>query len=210
MIGVLTNLIGVLGTKAHHLSRSKVAVAGVCAVATLALAGGVAFATGGIPGPGGVIFACFNKTNGDLRVVADLSECRESELPLTFNQVGQQGPQGIPGPQGLRGFTGATGPQGIPGPTGPTGPQGIQGIQGIQGVPGMSGQEIVSAQDAVTCPSGKTVVGGGATGGSLVGVQQALLESRPFNNGWIGSSTLSGFPFNVHTTVFAICVTTPS
>jgi len=209
MIGVLTNLIGLFGTKAHHLSRSKVAVAGVSAVATLALAGGVAFATGGIPGPGGVIFACFDKQNGNLRVVADLSECRNSELPLTFNQTGQQGPQGIPGPQGPRGFTGATGATGAQGIQGIQGPQGIQGLQGVPGLPGLAGYEIVSGTDAVVCPAGKTVVGGGASAGFILAAKQALLESQPFNNGWRGSSTGSGFPLNVHTTVFAICVMTP-
>jgi hypothetical protein len=209
MIGVLTNLIGLLGTKAHHLSRSKVALAGVSAVATLALAGGVAFATGGIPGPGGVIFACFDKQNGNLRVVADPSECRNSELPLTFNQTGQQGPQGIPGPQGPRGFTGATGAQGIQGIQGIQGPQGIQGLQGLQGVPGLpglAGYEIVSGTNIAVCPAGKTVVGGGASAGSVLFVKQALLESMPFNNGWRGSS--SGSPL-VQTAVFAICVMTP-
>ena len=208
MIGVLTNLIGSLGTKAHHLTRSTVAVAGLCAVATLALAGGVAFATGGIPGPGGVIFACFDKQNGNLRVVADLSECRNSELPLTFNQTGQQGPQGIPGPQGPRGFTGPQGIQGVPGPQGIQGIQGIQGLQGVPGLPGLAGYEIVSGTDAVVCPSGKTVVGGGASAGFFV-VRQALIESIPFNNGWKGISTGSTIFFTVHTAVFAICVMTP-
>src|SRR5216683_3006622 len=205
MTGVLTNLIGVFGAKTHHLSRSKVAVAGVSALATLVLAGGVALATGGIPGPGGVIFACFDKTNGNLRVVASLSECRNSELPLTFNQTGQQGPQGLTGPQGPRGFPGPQGIQGIQGPTGPTGPQGIQGVPGL---PGLAGYEIVSGTDAVVCPAGKTVVGGGASAGFILAAKQALLESQPFNNGWRGSSTGSGFPFNVSTTVFAICVMT--
>jgi hypothetical protein len=219
VIGVLTKVFGLLGAKAHRLSRSKVAVAGVSAVAALALAGGVALAAGGIPGPGGVISACFNKTNGNLRVVASLSECRNSELPLQFNQVGQQGPvgpqgpTGLTGPQGLRGFTGAQGAQGIQGIQGiqgAVGPQGSQGIQGVPGLAGLAGYEIVSGQDTVVCPGGKTVVGGGASGGSILFVKQALLESQPLNNGWEGSSSGSGFPLNVHTTVFAICVTTPS
>jgi hypothetical protein len=205
MIGVLTNLIGVLGVKAHHLSRSKVAVAGVAAVATLALAGGVALAAGTIPGAGGVITACFDKTNGNLRVVADPSECRNSELPLTFNQVGQTGPTG---PQGPRGFTGAQGPQGIQGIQGPIGLTGPQGIQGVPGLPGLTGYEIVSGTDAVVCPAGKTVVGGGASAGFFI-VRQALIESQPLNNGWEGISTGSSFLHFVHTDVFAICVMTP-
>ncbi len=197
-------------------------------MATLALAGGVALAAGGIPGPGGVISACFNKTNGNLRVVASLSECRNSELPLQFNQVGQpgpvgpqgptgltgaQGPTGLTGPQGLRGFTGAQGAQGIQGIQGiqgAVGPQGPQGIQGVPGLAGLAGYEIVTGQDAVVCPAGKTVVGGGASGGSILFVKQALLESQPLNNGWEGSSSGSGFPLFVHTTLFAICVTTPA
>ncbi len=205
---MLTNLIGVLGSKAHYLSHSKVAVAGVSTVATLALAGGVALAAGGIPGAGGVISACFDKTNGNLRVVADLSLCRNSELPLTFNQTGQQGPQGIQGPPGPKGATGATGAQGIQGIQGIQGPQGIQGLQGLPGLPGLAGYEIVSGTDAVGCPPGKTVVGGGASAGFFI-VRQALIESQPLNNGWEGISTGSSFLHFVHTAVFAICVTTP-
>src|SRR5688500_11400581 len=69
-----------------------------------------------------VITACYNDTNGGLRVSEE--ECRTSETALSWNQVGPVGPQGADGPQGPAGPTGATGAQGPAGPPGPVGPQG--------------------------------------------------------------------------------------
>ena len=45
-----------------------------------------------------VLVACKNKTNGNLRVVADASACLKSELPLSWNATGLQGPAGPAGP----------------------------------------------------------------------------------------------------------------
>jgi adhesin/invasin len=66
----------------------------------LALVGGVAFATGTIPGPDGMIHGCFDRQNGSLRVVSDAGQCRENELAIQWNQIGPQGPQGPAGPPG--------------------------------------------------------------------------------------------------------------
>ena len=57
------------------------------------------------PTPSGtVIYGCYQKVNGQLRIVNASSQCRPSELLISWNIVGLQGPAGPAGP---------TGPQGI-------------------------------------------------------------------------------------------------
>src|SRR3989441_11059148 len=110
-----------------------------------------------IPGPGGVINGCFQKSSGKLRVIdpssrrPSLRACHPDEVAIHWNQVGPAGPAGPPGPAG---------PQGATGPAGP------------QGTPGLSGYEMVEAtfvvpasgfgRGTVSCPSGSKVLGGGA------------------------------------------------
>jgi hypothetical protein len=61
--------------------------------ALLVVLGGVAFAA--IPDSDGTIHACYQKRNGDLRVVESSDDCRRSrELSLEWNQ---RGPKGDPG-----------------------------------------------------------------------------------------------------------------
>jgi len=60
------------------------------------------------PTPSGtVIYGCYQKVNGQLRIVNASSQCRPSELLISWNIVGLQGPAGPAGPAG------PTGPQGI-------------------------------------------------------------------------------------------------
>src|SRR5206468_2253196 len=73
------------------------------AAAAVALGTGVAFAA--IPDSGGVIHACYNKTNGKLRVAdatnPKLGDClASSETALDWNRQGVQGPQGLKGEKG--------------------------------------------------------------------------------------------------------------
>jgi hypothetical protein len=79
-------------------------------------AAGIAWAS--IPGPGGVISACYKTGSGDLRVIDSGTSCRAAELPLSWNQ------QGTPGATGVTGATGATGPTGATGATGAAGASG--------------------------------------------------------------------------------------
>jgi hypothetical protein len=80
----------------------------VVALAALVVAvGGVAFAT--IPGPDGRLHACYQRSNGNLRLVESGGDCRSSESAVSWNQ------SGVTGPTGPRG---ATGPKGDPGPPG--------------------------------------------------------------------------------------------
>src|SRR3954470_5026365 len=99
------------------------AVAGAAVAA--AVVGGFAWAT--IPAANGVIKACYQKNNGQLRVVDDNPACNSSELAISWNQSG---------PQGTAGAKGATGDAG---PQGPTGGPGDKGLSGLQGSPGGQG-----------------------------------------------------------------------
>lgn len=74
--------------------------------------GGTSLAATQIPGPGGVIHACYQKRSGALNVVAATKRCRRGERALAFNQTGPQGAQGIQGPAGQ---PGAPGKDGAPG-----------------------------------------------------------------------------------------------
>ena len=114
------------------MSRRKLFV-GVAAASVIAATAGIALA---VPGGGGAIQGCFQKNNGQLRVVDAATDCRPSESPLSWSQTGPAGATGPAGPQGL---TGLTGPQGPIGPTGPQGPAGDTGPTGAQGPAGATG-----------------------------------------------------------------------
>ena len=74
------------------------------AVAALAAAGGIAAAA--IPDSSGAIHGCYQKNNGNLRVVGSASDCRNSETAIQWNQKGQPGQPGSDGPPGPPGPAG--------------------------------------------------------------------------------------------------------
>ena len=101
-------------------------------VGVVTIAAGVAWAT--IPSADGTITACYNNTNGSLRVIdASAATCRSTETALQWSVRGEPGPIGPTGPPGP---TGATGPAGAPGEEGPRGPQGDPGPIGPPGPEG--------------------------------------------------------------------------
>jgi hypothetical protein len=118
--------------------RSKLGLGLAVAVAAL-VAGSIAWAA--IP-DGGVIHACYSKTNGKLRLAdaqnPKLGSCLASEAALDWNQQGPAGVAGAPGAKGDTGAQGDPGPQGATGPQGPAGPQGPQGSTGPQGPAGQT------------------------------------------------------------------------
>jgi hypothetical protein len=138
----------------------------ICAF--VALAAGGAFAasalTGGSTAADGVVRACVNKTNGDVRIVADASQCRTSERVVEWNVVGPQGPKGDTGPQGEPGAPGAKGDTGPRGPAGPAG-SGLVGSPCTAG--GVGGTVTVTfASDgagSIRCDTGSSSGGGGGT-----------------------------------------------
>ena len=81
----------------------------IAAIAALASATGIAYATAAATTAPTTIQACQNATNGLLRVVADASFCRTEETPISWNVQGPRGEQGPPGPPGPAGPPGAGG-----------------------------------------------------------------------------------------------------
>ena len=131
--------------KIIRLSRRELVAA--ASIAFLAIAAGIAYAA--IPGSGGVINACYQKLNGQLRVI-DIQagqSCLLSEVSLTFNQTGPQGIQGI---QGI---------PGIPGIPGTNGTNGTNGINGTSAAYTAHGTNPLS----VSVPAGNYVVLGQVT-----------------------------------------------
>jgi len=121
--------------------RSHVITAAASALIASAIAGGIAFAA--IPSSG-VINGCYQKNEGNLRVIDANESCHPSEVPISWNQLGAEGPQGAMGPEGPKGDTGPTGATGATGPagaTGATGPAGATGAQGPAGPTGATGDK---------------------------------------------------------------------
>jgi hypothetical protein len=90
------------------LSTRRGRLAAVAGVLALVTAGGVAYAA--IPGPGGVIQACYTKSGGALRVVDSAASCKSGETSLNWSQQGLPGPVGPAGPAGAQGPVGPAGP----------------------------------------------------------------------------------------------------
>src|SRR5262249_14616117 len=78
-----------------------------CAVGVMAIVNAYA------PPPPGTIQACYNDTNGNLRLVSSPGDCRNHETAISWDITGPAGPPGPPGPPGP---AGSPGPQGSPGP----------------------------------------------------------------------------------------------
>ena len=144
------------------------------AIAAVALVGGTVAAS--IPSSSGLIYACYSKPSGSLRVIDyPKHSCASGETLLVWNQVGPTGPQGpsgavgatgsqgqkgAPGPAGPAGQHGAAGATGAAGTTGPTGPQGPGGATGVAGAPGETGPTGATGDEGPTGPTGPV----GATG----------------------------------------------
>jgi hypothetical protein len=79
----------------------------VGALLATALAAGIASA---IPGAGGVINGCYQKNEGQLRVIdPGINSCRPSEVAIVWNE------QGVAGVKGDKGDLGAPGRDGLDG-----------------------------------------------------------------------------------------------
>ncbi len=125
---------------------------------------------------------------------------------------GADGKSGVPGPKGETGKAGTNGTDGKTGPAGINGKDGADGKNGTDGEDGISGVEIVSTvnkdtpgytQLSVSCPTGKSVIGGGA---EALGAAAVLVASKPNASatGWTAVGDHPGFP-NVGLSVYAIC-----
>lgn len=145
-------------------------------------AGGI-LAASTIPGPGGVITACYyspldngrgdgkysndgHRRPGDMRLVTDASQCQPDETRIAFNQQGPKGDTGLTGPVGGTGATGATGAIGVSGARGDTGPTGSTGAIGPTGPTGATGATGATGPTGAIGPIGPVGPAGatGATG----------------------------------------------
>lgn len=205
--------------------RRLVALGVVLGVA--AGAGWAAAAVGSIVAADGTINGCYQTPTGELRVVAEGTTCRTSELAVQWSQ---RGPQGDPGPQGIQGPAGPQGERGLQGEQGPQGPQGSKGDkgdkgdtgstgpQGPAGPAGVSGYEVIRAElnvpslqtgtIEIPCPAGKKVTGGGYFAPGITPGTSAPFTGffgRGTGEGWI----VKGFNGDLHAShlsAFAICV----
>ena len=119
-----------------------------------------------------------------------------------IGETGAIGPTGVTGNTGATGVVGATGATGLTGSVGSTGASGTTGSTGPQGTTtGMTGLQVVTnvgsascaygsaceVQMASTCPSGTTVVGGGASslyGGAYLFRSGTTNSSGVTTNAW--------------------------
>jgi len=110
-----------------------------------------------------IYYGCYQKNNGQLRIVGSSNECRPPEVSIYWNQVGPQGP---------------TGPAGLTGPAGPAGSSPVLTWSGDQ----------IAVNGAVTGPhltgpAGANVVAGQqCTQGSVIGFDNSgniICESVP-------------------------------
>jgi hypothetical protein len=109
----------------------------------------------------GVLEACVNPGNGNMRLVDSSTDCHNNETRVTWNI---EGPTGPAGPTGATGATGATGPAGPTGATGATGPAGPTGATGATGPAGPPGPSSGGPPYVWTCTPGHFTNGGASTG----------------------------------------------
>jgi hypothetical protein len=137
------------------------------------IGGGIALSAGRIPDADGVFHACYQATNGTLRLVESESQCAKNEVPVRWSSgggagsAGATGATGATGPAGATGPSGATGAQGPVGATGAQGPAGATGAQGPAGATGAQGSAGATGAQGPAGPSGAT----GATGPAGPGVE---------------------------------------
>jgi Collagen triple helix repeat (20 copies) len=118
--------------------RPSPALVVACVALGFALGG---FAVAAIPGPDGVITACFKTKTGALRVIDEEKRCASGERRIAWNERGPRGPEGEKGPKGERGKDGKPGPKGDDGRPGEPGPKGDRGRRGRRGRPGERGPQ---------------------------------------------------------------------
>jgi hypothetical protein len=140
---------------------------------------------------GEILYGCYKKENGQLRLVNNTDQCLPSEMSISWNQKGAAGPQGPEGPagaqgpvglQGSSGPPGTAGPQGsagIPGPVGvqgPAGPPGSIGPQGPTGLPGLAGIQGPMGQQGPAGPTGMEVTYAKENNQTIAGVPYATVD----------------------------------
>lgn len=115
----------------------------------LALGVGV-IAYASIPGPDGVIHACYKNNNpaqGAIIAIDHTASCPSGYTALNWNQTGPQGP---------------VGPQGATGPQGPAGQDGVSGYEQVTQT-ALAQPNATGIEMEATCPVGKKPIAAGWT-----------------------------------------------
>ncbi|HEY5987260.1 MAG TPA: hypothetical protein VIV12_12935 [Streptosporangiaceae bacterium] len=154
----------------------------------LLVVGAVAYAS--IPGPDGVIHACYKTSNpaqGALIAIDSAASCPSGYTALNWNQTGPQGPAG---------------------PQGPQGPAGVNGVSGLEivthGVQVAGGGQLTDV--TVQCPTGKVAIAGGfGMNDANTSVNASLPQQSVNNPGWV-IEVRNNNAFAVPVSVQAICV----
>lgn len=123
-------------------------------------------------GAGGAINGCYQRTNGQLRVVEPGEVCRTGELAISWSATGGAGAQGATGATGTQGATGTSGTNGTNGTNGATGATGPVGPGGPAGATGSAGQDGATGASG---PAGAT----GVSGGGMTFYQHAASATLP-------------------------------
>jgi len=155
------------------------------ATSSLCYAGNATLSTTTSVITGEILYGCYKKENGQLRLVNSTDQCLPSEMPISWNQKGAAGPQGPEGPagaqgsgglQGSAGPPGTAGPQGSAGLPGPAGPPGPVGPQGPTGLPGLTGIQGPKGQQGPAGPTGMEVTYTKENIQAIAGVPYATLD----------------------------------
>ena len=168
-------------------------------ITALAIGGASAVLANG--NSGNVIYACVNNASGTVKIVAVDTVCHENSTLVHWNQ------EGTPGQDGTDGVDGQDGTDGQ------------DGADGQDGVAGISGYEQVARAQAytdvseglfmtvgVTCPDGKKVLGGGASGFITAGTH--LVASNPSladESGWDVIFQATRAASTISLSAYAIC-----
>jgi hypothetical protein len=158
---------------------------GLCVLIGCVAAAGLAIATRAIA-VDGTIHGCYQKNEGQLRIVPEGKPCRPSEVAISWNAEG---------------------------PPGPPGTAGSPGVAGLQRVHFSSKNDSESRKDAFAkCPDGKHVVGGGAQ--VFIGEDRVLDGPIAIKKSW-PSDTMDGWAATAeeitptdlrwHVTAYALC-----
>ena len=106
-------------------SIRRAGIAGFAFLALVVLAVPIVLRAASTPG---VLEACINPGNGNMRLVDSSTACHNNETRIQWGITGPAGPAGPTGATGATGPTGAAGATGDTGATGATGPAGSPGL----------------------------------------------------------------------------------
>lgn len=146
-----------------------------------------------VAGEEGVIEACFDRDDGELRVLFAGQTCLASQKALSWNQKGVQGDKGEKGDKGDPGPKGDTGPAGAAGPEGPKGDKGDTGAAGPPGpssVPEIYIRSVAKNDNSwfASCDDANDRATGGGVSTEKLGEDIERSEPSDDGNAWEGSA----------------------